>query len=239
LIQGDTPEQWWDLAKKSAVRFSEEFYEAGYAKQVFNRLTEAFQMMKVVLSGTEYDNFFWLRNDGAADPTLHELARVMWEARQASAPAMLQPGEWHVPYVETVRNSSGAALAYYIWEKTEDGFPAKQWLTPMDAVKVSAARSAAVSFRNEDYGYNKCMEVHQRLVGDERKHASAFEHQCTPMKAADYESDTFKHANIPAMPWTWEEGISHMDRNGNLWSGPLKGFVQYRKLIPGENYGGE
>jgi hypothetical protein len=30
-----------------------------------------------------------------------------------------------------------------------------------------------------------------------------------------------------------------MDRDRNLWSGNLKGFVQYRKLIPGENFTGE
>ena len=26
-------------------------------------------------------------------------------------------------------------------------------------------------------------------------------------------------------------GVSHMDRNLNYWSGNLKGFIQYRKLL--------
>jgi hypothetical protein len=37
------------------------------------------------------------------------------------------------------------------------------------------------------------------------------------------------------MPDTWQEGISHMDRKQQLWSGPFKGFIQFRKLIAGEN----
>jgi len=45
--------------------------------------------------------------------------------------------------------------------------------------------------------------------------------------------------NIPWFPDTWEGGITHMDREFNLWSGNLKGFIQYRKLIPGENYVGQ
>jgi hypothetical protein len=30
-----------------------------------------------------------------------------------------------------------------------------------------------------------------------------------------------------------------MDKEYNLWSGNLKGWIQYRKTIPGENYQGK
>jgi hypothetical protein len=39
-------------------------------------------------------------------------------------------------------------------------------------------------------------------------------------------------------PKTWEPGITHMDKDFNLWSGNFKGWIQYRKLINGENYKG-
>jgi hypothetical protein len=45
---------------------------------------EPFQMMKTVISGTEWANFFWLRDHGAADPTIAELARVMKEADEGT-----------------------------------------------------------------------------------------------------------------------------------------------------------
>lgn len=229
LGAGYSPEGWWDLAKLSAINFSREFYEAGYHKQVYNRLTEPFQMMKTVISATEWANFFWLRNHDAADPTLQELARVMKEAYDGTEAETLQPGEWHLPYVDTWRDDFDQ-----LWygDRADDGEVTIYALD--DAIKISCARSAAVSFRNEDYGLGKSKEVYERLVGDARKHASAFEHAGTPMQRKDYEA----YINLPQYPSTWEPGVSHMDRNCNLWSGKLKGWVCKRKLIPGENYTG-
>ena len=73
-VKADTA---WHMAKRSAMEFSNAFHNAGYHKQVYNRLTEPFQMMKTVLTTTEFSNFEWLRNDTAADPSLEELAKCM------------------------------------------------------------------------------------------------------------------------------------------------------------------
>lgn len=221
----------WEAAVASAAKFSKAFYDAGYHKQIFNRLTEAGQMMKTVLSGTEYDNFFWLRNHEAADPSLHELARCMQEAKDTSVPVLLRAGDWHVPYVETDFSPDGERE---YWITSDAGI--RTDLTAEEAVKVSAARSAAVSFRNEGYDLAKTLEVYDRLVGDERKHASAFQHQATPMKDTVIDKALSGCVNINFEPETWEQGISHCDRDGNLWSAQFKGFIMNRKLIPGENY---
>jgi hypothetical protein len=227
-----SPEHIWSEAREHAVEFAKGMYEAGYHKQVYNRLVEPFQMMKTVVSGTEFGNFFWLRDDDAADPTIAELSRCMKLAMAGSVPLELEDGEWHLPYVKAVRNLTGT-LNYFI-EAEKEGF----WI-PLDereAIHVSSARSAAVSFRNTDYGLEKSEEVYARLVGDKRKHASALEHQATPMMPTTFgDSDDQDDWNIPTMPHTWERGISHMDRQGRLWSGNLHGWIQHRKLIPGEN----
>jgi hypothetical protein len=203
-----------------------------------------------VVSATEWNNFYWLRNDVAADPSLQELARCMQEAREQSRPMTLHPGEWHLPYVECyrVRDSEGnVKLRYHIeletvnfpWperiEEYPNGFPATriQVLSTEEAIKVSAARSAAVSFRNVDYGLEKSIEVYDRLVGDERKHGSAMEHAGSPMQATRQGSNT--DTNFPTSPLSWERGVSHVDKDYNLWSGNFKGFVQHRKTISGEN----
>ena len=104
------------------------------------------------------------------------------------------------------------------------------YLTLEQAIKVSCARCAAVSYRNEGYDLAKSLEVYDRLVGSVRKHASAFEHQATPMQKSCVETakDYF--------PDLWEAGVSHMDRDSFFWSGNLKGWIQYRKLIPDECY---
>lgn len=233
LIEGKyTADEWWNMAKESAQKFSKGFYDAGYAKQIFNRPVETYQMIKAVVTATEYDNFFWLRKHSAADPTIERLAQCMWEAKNQSSPQELKSGEWHLPYVSSYKDNKGEI--HY-----GDCTPSFYEYTLEQAIKVSCARTAAVSFRNEDYGLEKCLEVYDRLVGDERKHASAMQHQATPMKEA-YEGYTWdKSVNLTDIFDTWEPGVSHVDRDGQLWSAQFKGWIMYRKLIPGENYTGE
>lgn len=233
----------WEQAKQAAIVHAEAFSDAGYHKQVFNRLLEPWQMMKTVLTGTEFPNFFWLRKHGAADPTFEALAQTMWEAKEASTPVLLKAGEWHLPYIDFFRDDSDEALYRISDEFAPDDGTKLGFVTLEEAIKVSCARCAAVSYRNEGYNLAKSIEVYDKLVGADRKHASAFEHQATPMEAeyinndAIYGLDNFG-VNVVDIPSTWEQGITHMDRSGILWSGNLKGFIQYRKLIPDENYVG-
>lgn len=226
------PEVAWEAAKDSAVKFSKAFFEAGYHKQVYNRRTEADQMQKTIISGTEWENFFWLRDDDAADPSIRELARVMRQARDESTPELLKAGEWHLPYIDVWRDADGV-------RKYGIDAEAEIHATLEEAIKVSCARCAAVSYRNEGYGLAKSLELYDRLVGSDKKHSSALEHCATPIAAEEIRFDTPNTSmNCADMPSTWQEGITHMDRNGKLWSGNLKGWIQHRKLVPGENYEG-
>lgn len=217
----------WAYAKGLMIEVAQAFSNAGYHKQIYNRLLEAWQMQKTVLSATEVDNFFWLRDDDAADPTIRELARVMREAMEASKPEQLAPGEWHLPYIDWIRRDG--VQVFYI-EDVGSTSLTRTYLTLDEAIKVSCARCAAVSYRNEGYDLSKSIEVYDRLVGSPRKHASAFEHQATPIQ-----NTTGAYFNAPD-PRTWEAGISHMDRDYKFWSGNLCGWIQYRKLIPNECY---
>lgn len=228
----DTPQKVWAVAKKLAIAVASAFHDAGYHKQVYNRLLEPWQMQKTILSATEVDNFFWLRDDDAADPTIRELARVMREAMVFSIPEVLQPGEWHLPYIDWIRTVEGTQK-FFINEHGVD-----RVLTLDEAIKVSCARCAAVSYRNEGYGLAKSLDIYDKLVGSDKKHASAFEHCGTPMRddTPIVTDNTFTVWNKPFYPKSWEDGISHVDRQGKLWSGNFCGWIQYRKLIPGECY---
>jgi hypothetical protein len=243
------PEEAWNDAKVAAIFMANNFHKAGYHKQVYNRLTEPFQMMKTVISGTEWDNFFWLRDDEMADPTLAELARCMREVKDVSTPELLKAGEWHLPYMDIIRDSNGKRcyvidLVRKLVHTSGDEFLEERSYTELtleQAIKVSCARTAAVSFRNEDYGLEKCLEVYARLIGDERKHASAMQHAATPMQPETNQwvswTDAYdKRENIVSCPDTWQPGVSHATRDGKLWSAQYCGFIMHRKLIPGENY---
>lgn len=226
-----TPQEAWKKATQSAAGFSRAFAEAGYHKQVYNRLTESSQMIRVLITSTEWPNFWWLRKDKAADPSLEETARVMKEAYDASTPQLLKAGEYHLPFV-FVGTNKWHEQAYYSDPSMLQEFE----LTLEEAIIVSCARCAAQSFRNTDYDLEKSKQVYDRLVNGDKLHGGALEHVGTPMKAKHngYHKDV--DTNFPYIPSTWQEGVSHVGRDGQLWSGNLRGFIQHRKTLPNENY---
>lgn len=225
---GYTGREWWSLAALSAARFAEEMAEAGYHKQVVNRLLEPFQRMKTILTATEYENFWWLRVDADADPTIEALAKAMQQEYEASKPELLQPGQWHTPYVEHFYENIGLEgddvwvfCGYYV----EDENGEKVILDVEEAKAISSSCCAQVSYRRLNSTKDKALDIYGRLLSGQKVHASPFEHQATPMK----ETDGYK--NLQPYKCNWEEGVTHMDRDGDLWSGNFKGFIQHRQLL--------
>ncbi len=159
----DSRESAWLFAMYGAIEVAEAYAEAGYHKQIVNRLLEPFTMIKVVCTATEFDNFFWLRNHPDAQPEIHELARVMWEEYTKCVPIKLNPGAWHVPYFR-----SG------FWSpNTEESLE--------DALAISSSCCAQVSYRRLDDSLEKARDIFKRLVESKPVHASPFEHQATPL----------------------------------------------------------
>ncbi|MEK9722594.1 MAG: FAD-dependent thymidylate synthase [Rhodospirillaceae bacterium] len=89
----------WLEAAKNAVASARALAKAGVHKQHANRILAPFSHTTVILSGTEWDNFFTLRADGDdAQPEVQELARKMRAARELSSPSWVEPGDWHNPF---------------------------------------------------------------------------------------------------------------------------------------------
>lgn len=231
-------EDAWRGCARDAASLAEAFHEAGYAKQICNRLIEPFQMMKVVMTATQLNNFFWLRNHDAADPTIAELARVIKAAYDASVPVVLQAGEWHVPYY-----NAGQWIPHHT---TEDGVVRDVFGNDLEhALVISASCCAQVSYRKLDDTIEKARGVVARLnlkgeEPDQPVHASPLEHQASPIAATtkvkcnDYGGGEryYFGKNLNQLdPSTWQEGITHMDRDGQFGSGNLKGFIQHRQLV--------
>lgn len=219
---GYTGREWWKLAALSAARFAEELAEAGYHKQIANRLLEPFQRMKTVLTATEYENFWWLRVDADADPTIEALAIAMHKEYEASEPELLQPGQWHTPYVYHSTDIKGNFAGYYILD--ENG----EWpvdLTLEEAKSISASCCAQVSYRRLNSTKDKALDIYGRLLTGRKVHASPFEHQGTPMEEVD------GYKNMHEYKCGWEDGVTHMDRDGDLWSANFKGWIQHRQLL--------
>lgn len=158
-----SPKDAWLCARDRAVEVAKGFAAVGYHKQVVNRLLEPFSHISVVVTATEWDNFFALRCHPDADPTMRALAEAMRDAIQASKPTW-PVGDWHLPYVSEDDRQS------FRVNRDEK----KQWFLAM----ISAARCARVSYLNHD-GSNpdidKDLALAQRLL--DSKHMSPFEHQ--------------------------------------------------------------
>lgn len=202
----------WVKARDSALAMARELFDLGLHKQWANRPTEAFQMIKTVVTTTELDNWFWLRDHKDAQPDIKELSECMLKAKNESKPLLISYKEWHVPYVQRTRNINGV-LEYH---------SNKQLLTLEQALKVSASCCAQVSYRKSDDSLEKAEQIYDRLINSEPVHASPVEHQARPM---EWNRHIFDRT-------PWEEGVTHMLRDGMLCSGNFKSWIQYRQLIP-------
>lgn len=231
---GLPPEMAWKYSANLTADLAQAWHDAGYAKQICNRWIETAQMMKVVMTATEWNNFEWLRDHQMADPTIEALAKAIVAAKEASVGVVLQPGEWHVPYYND---------GYWKPYKTLEVYP--EIVVDIyghsleHALIISSSCSAQVSYRKLDDTIEKARGVVARLnlqgeEPDQPVHASPLEHQCTPIAEYEYHhgfAEDFE-INAPGYPHTWQEGITHMDRDGTLCSGNLKGFIQHRQLVP-------
>jgi thymidylate synthase ThyX len=134
-------------------------------KQVANRLLEPFMWHTVIVTATEWDNFWNLRCHPDAQPEIRLVAESMRDAVAASEPAELAEGEWHLPLV-----------------RQEDR---EQVASTEDLIKVSAGRCARVSYLTHAgvRDLSADVELHDRLLTS--GHMSPLEHPARPLTAAE------------------------------------------------------
>ena len=208
----------WNRAKEDALHWADALaHKLAIHKQIANRITEPWMTMKTVISGTEWANFFHLRNHADAQPEIKALAEAMTVAYTTHLPVPLKPGDWHLPYITIAEYVPTGELQYF-----DENF---NQLSLEDAKIISASCCAQVSYRKNDAGFDKAFKIYDQLINSDPAHASPVEHQATPM-------------NIDSMcrfePETWEPGVTHVSANSDLWSGNLRGWIQHRKLIQNE-----
>lgn len=207
----------WFAARDSAISHATILHAEGNHKQVVNRALEPYMMMKTVMTGTEWANLIWLRDHPDAQPEFKELAGCIVGCIRESRPKLLVPGVWHLPYVNTSVDADGKQVFFDT---------SGEEISLQEAKMISASCCAQVSYRKNDDTLEKACKVYDMLNLDQDdvpKHASPVEHQATPMEKPTVTS-----------LFGWEQGVTHVDRAGYAWSGNLKGWIQYRKLIPGE-----
>ena len=227
-----TPEQAWAVAAKNACDVSEAFAEAGYHKQVANRLTEPFQWINVLVTSTDWNNWDTLRNHKDADPSIQVLAQMMKAARAGSTPRILSPGEWHMPYIR--EDDYKLAQQHCRFGRITRDEPSHDEIIKL-LLKVSVARSARMSYYTHGtivFDLAKDLELHEQLMVSDPLHASPAEHQATPDTISVYKVERFEPNEATGAEWV-------MTLHGHDWDnkhlhGNFRGWVQNRKLYPNE-----
>jgi hypothetical protein len=183
-------EAWW-YAANQAANIAEAMSAAGYHKQIVNRLLEPFQWMRIIVSATEWDNFYDLRDHPDADPSMIKLAQTMRKAWNESTPKFLFPGQWHLPYV----------------------LPHERRIYGLDTLQmISTARCARVSYLTHDGKepvIEKDIKLHNDLVNSTPIHASPTEH------AAQSVDDSEFHKNFRGFV-QYREEVEQRIHNGEI-----------------------
>jgi thymidylate synthase ThyX len=152
----------WLVARDNALKAVEQLQSIGLHKQLANRLIEPWMFITVIVSATEYSNWFHLRNHKDAQPEISWVAKAMWTQYNERAPMQLPAGAWHMPLIAEEERLFG-----YSDEILK---------------KVSTGRCARVSYLTHDgkREMEKDIELHDRLSKGpqtgEPGHWSPFEH---------------------------------------------------------------
>lgn len=150
----------WDDAKNKAINTAYQMIDKGFHKQHINRILEPFTKIKVIVTATEWDNFFKLRLSPDADPEIQDLAKAIKAAMDNAWGTLINVHD-------------GRTLPYVSFDEM-DAIDDNRVLT-----LISAARCARVSYLNHDGSKPdilKDLALAKRLI--KSGHMTPFEHQC-------------------------------------------------------------
>jgi thymidylate synthase ThyX len=155
----------WLVARDNAIASAKILMDAGVHKQITNRLLEPFMWHTVIVTATDWSNYFNLRDHEMAQPEIQRIASMMKTDLAASKPFLLSPTEWHLPYAQP-------------GELEELGVE--------KLVKLCCARCARVSYLTHDgkRDISADFTLYNRLL--DGGHMSPFEHVARPMTDAEY-----------------------------------------------------
>ncbi len=164
-LEGEALEQAiaiWREAGRAAVAAAQRLSELGVHKQRTNRLLEPFMRHTVIVTATEWSNFYALRAHKDAQPEIRDAACAMRDAMDASTPVELGYNEWHTPLIQPDER------------------------LPFDTrLQVSVGRCARVSYLTHEgvRDTSKDIELYERLV--EGGHMSPLEHVARPLNEGE------------------------------------------------------
>lgn len=201
------------------MSFAETLLGFGLHKSLVNRLLEPWMPYTVLVSATNWDNFFALRAHKDAMPEFQVLAYRMLDQYLKCEPQPLEWGQWHIPF----------------GDQMPDG------LDEETRMKVAVARCARLSYLTYDgeMDVEKDLTLYKRLMEAEPLHASPAEHVAQAIPQLYLHSDYGHPSNMRC-----EVSTTQKSGAANTWAlpydmnmahqGNFTGWTQWRKMQPNE-----
>lgn len=188
LEDQDAARKLWLEARDSAVEFAKKMADMEIHKQYANRILEPYAHISVVVTSTEFDNFFALRAHKDAQPELASLAEDMYDLYKFSEPQFLNKNEWHLPFITEEDYLQCAEMLMQVVIPTQDEMNRL-------LIKRSVAKCARVSYLTHEGKQSTIEEdlaLYDRLLAAQPLHASPAEHQATPVEDPEFRSGNFR-----------------------------------------------
>lgn len=198
---------YWLYARDIMVSTATKYLTMKVHKQISSRLLEVFGWHTIIATATEWDNFFNQRTHPDAQPEFQVIATLIKESYSNSTPKLLHEGDWHLPLCEDADNL------------VKDGF---------EPIKVSIGRCARVSYLTHDGKRDPQADIDLFDRLQKSGHMSPMEHAATPFCQEEW---TIVEQMIREAP----PQLHSYFRNKLSFDGNLRGFRQYRKLVPNED----
>ncbi len=172
----------WLEARDGVLEIARTLNGMGLHKQLVNRLLEPWSHISVVVTATEWDNFFDLRCSPDAQPEIKVVADKMRDLYYTNTPSRVEFGGWHLPFIQDEEKHAPGNYGKKGHLKNEGNL-----------VKASTARCARVSYLTHDKkkpDLDLDIVLHDRLLSS--RHMSPFEHCAQPLTNPNQSSGNFK-----------------------------------------------
>lgn len=198
----------WLADRDHAVYRVNQLLALGVHKQITNRLLEPWLWQTVIVTATEWDNWWGLRCNKDAQPEIRRIADMMLAAYEDGRPTPVTFDGWHLPLVT---DKQELLLAGFSMD---------------DVVKVCVGRCARVSYLTHDGKRDPKADIYLATRLRASGHMSPWEHAARPMLRPDAE-------RILRKPGVCGIDTLDIDRR-SVFSGNFRGWMQARKEIPNE-----
>lgn len=155
----------WLKGRDMALSQAQALLDLKLHKQLVNRLLEPWMWITVIITGTEWGNFYNLRDNSEAQPEIQKIAKMMYEVHKKSKPVVLNFENWHLPFIDESDRLN---------------------LNTEDLMKVCIGRCARVSYLTHDgrRDYQADISLYESLLSD--GHMSPMEHAAMATNSEDF-----------------------------------------------------